>query len=207
MTGEMTMATERQPDARAGGSSFWTSATGIVSAIAALITALVGAFALLQSVRSGQSADQTAKDPAGGQAAATASAGSPATSHAPAPVAAGAPIFNDDFIFDNDGVDLDGSPAPIPHPASGADAYSADTTMESMNRVRFVKWTDPADPGRDDCARKVALLGQSSVTIDVNTRVCLKTDRGRIVFLTVKTHQSSSASAWLVHAVIWTGTE
>jgi hypothetical protein len=45
------------------------------------------------------------------------------------------------------------------------------------------------------------------VTIDVNTRVCLKTDRGRIVFLTVKTHQSSSASAWLVHAVMWTGTE
>ena len=70
------MTTERQPDAPARGDSFWTSATGIVSALAALITALVGAAALFYTVRSGQPAEQTAKDPAGGLVgASTSSAG------------------------------------------------------------------------------------------------------------------------------------
>jgi hypothetical protein len=200
--GEMTMTTERQPDAPARGDSFWTSATGIVSALAALITALVGAAALFYTVRSGQPAEQTAKDPAGGLVGASTSSAAPATSRAQRPPAAGTSIYDDDFVIGNDSVDLDGGPPPISHPVGlGADIYSAGTTLEAMSGARMVKWTGSGDPGRDDCAARVTSLGERSVTVDVNTRVCLKTDGGRIVFFTVKSH--AQGSAWTAHVVIW----
>jgi hypothetical protein len=195
----MIMTTERQPDTPARGGSFWTSATGIVSALAALITALVGAAALLYTVRSGQPAEQTAKDPASGLAGAPTQTGAPASSHAQPP-AAGTPIFNDELIVPNASVDLDGPPF-HQKPFSGADIYSAGTTMGGMSGALMVKWTGSGDPGRADCAGKVDSLGEKSVTVDVGTRVCLKTDKGRIVFFTVLS--APNDFDWKVHAVIW----
>jgi hypothetical protein len=198
----MIMTTERQPDVPARDGSFWTSATGIVSAVAALITALVGAAALLYTVRSGQSADPTVKDPAGALSRTSAPAGGPATSHAQPPADAGTKIYDDDLIISNDSVDLDGNPRPVRHPTGlGADIYSAGPTMWGMGGAQIMKWTGP-DPGREDCAGKVATLDEESVTVDVGTRVCLKTDGGRIVFFKVLSAVPNS-SDWKVHAVIW----
>jgi hypothetical protein len=70
-----------------------------------------------------------------------------------------------------------------------------------MSGALMVKWTGSGDPGREDCAGKVDSVGENSVKVDVRTRVCLKTDKGRIVFFTVLS--APNDFDWKVHAVIW----
>ncbi|HEX8632107.1 MAG TPA: hypothetical protein VF755_28445, partial [Catenuloplanes sp.] len=81
-----------------------------------------------------------------------------------------------------------------------SDGYLNGSAYDSFWGSGVVLWTGEAGPSRDDCADRLETHGQEAVDIDARSRICLKTNQGRIVFLKVLRRDGDG---YLAEATLW----
>lgn len=195
-----------QPETKTGGSSFWTSLPGLLTAISGLLTALVAVGAFIYQI------DGSDKDDASAAAGATPTSatrvtGSPAPASSPGVAAeTDAPLWHNTLIFTNDGVDFDTDP-PNTKPGGGLDVYDAGNNQISPggNDARVAKWTGSGTPTAADCAdllTREGILNTDSVPkFYEGAKFCLRTNgAGKIVLITFLGQKSGNNR---IDATVW----
>lgn len=187
---------------------FWQSMAGMITAIAALITALVGVGAFIYQTRS-TTPDQPAATGAGTAPHSSAPAARPSDPGTP-PVTADADLAGSGpytLGFTNYGVDLDADP---PRAATRSDTsidiYDGGGSIESYPiRAHLANWSQPKDPGRADCANLLNSFPVVSAKYIKGSRYCVWTrDERHIAF--VKFVEEVDADTWKIQVIVWPGT-
>ncbi|MFE9919264.1 hypothetical protein ACFYPG_29320 [Micromonospora sp. NPDC005553] len=189
---------------------FWQTMAGMLTAVAALITAIVGAAAFVHQI-GGFGAD-------GGQQTATGTtatpsiaprsaetAGAQATSPRAAPVeGAGAGPY--ELLFTNNGVDLDADPPKVATgPDPSIDIYDAGTLMTSYPAwPGLAKWPRPSAPQRQDCLSLLNSFATSNSRFVKGSRYCVRT-QGDLHVAAVEFVEPMSGG-WKIRVTVWPGT-
>jgi hypothetical protein len=94
-------------------------------------------------------------------------------------------VWRGEILLDDTPRDFDHEP-----PARGnysidlnSDAYLQGSTYQKFWGGPVVLWRAKADPDRDDCAVRLETHGVERVSVDRRSRVCLRTNQGRIVLI------------------------
>ncbi|MGW5559552.1 hypothetical protein ACWER9_20325 [Micromonospora sp. NPDC003944] len=184
---------------------FWQTMTGMLTAIAALITAIVGAAAFVHQI-GGFGADgghqvattpSVALDPAG-------TAGAQATPTRVAPVeGAGAGPY--ELLFTNNGVDLDADPPKVAAgPDPSIDIYDAGALLKSYPAwPGLAKWDQPGTPQRQDCLSLLNSFPTTDSRFVKGSRYCVRT-QGDLHVAVVEFVQPMSG-AWKIRVTVWPG--
>ncbi|MFI6239289.1 hypothetical protein ACIBEF_05365 [Micromonospora sp. NPDC050795] len=185
---------------------FWQTMAGMLTAVAALITAIVGAAAFVHQV-DGFGADG-GQQTSTGTTATPSSAGTAGAQATPSRAAAveGAGAGPYELLFTNNGVDLDADPpkvAAVPDPS--IDIYDAGTLMTSYPAWSgLAKWAQPGAPQRQDC---LALLNSSATSNSryvKGSRYCVRTQGDQHVAAVEFVEPMSGG--WKIRVTVWLGT-
>lgn len=180
--------------------SFWATAPGVMTGVAALATALVTVLAFLGFGGHGSdssNAPATAATQGRPQAATATTAGGPVP-------AAGARVVWQGQLLLNNAVDFDATP-PDRNPGSTEIDVSVDDMSQGPHLIETFDggaiWDRGGTPTEQQCADKLASSSVTQVLLDVGTQVCLNTSGGtRVVLLTVLKVNPDSYS---ISATIW----
>jgi hypothetical protein len=181
---------------------------GMITAIAGLITALVGAAAFIYQLHGSPAADQ---QPAATPTTATAShTAQPAvrTSAPPAPPpatdtepAGSGPYL---LLFTNDGADLDADP-PKQAAAPDIDIYDGDGSIVSYPTwPGLARWSQSKAPSRADCASLLNGFGVDHASFTKGSRFCVRT-RDEKHFAYVE-FVGPAEGGWKIRVTVWPGT-
>lgn len=185
---------------------FWQSMAGLLTAIAALITALVGAAAFVYQVGGfGAGGDQGAAGTPSAEpgAARTASA---ETTPPPTGAAANAGTGPHELLFNNNGVDLDADPPKVATDSDPSiDIYDGGGSIQSYPIWSgLAKWDQSGAPSRQGC---ISLLN-SFATISSNYvkggRYCVHT-QGDLHVAFVEFIEPIGGG-WKIRVMVWPGT-
>ncbi|GAA5189487.1 hypothetical protein GCM10023322_42450 [Rugosimonospora acidiphila] len=188
---------------------FWRSMAGMMTAGAALITALVGVAAFIYQVSGSNTGQPATTGPAPASvppAAATGPAIAPSTDTASAPIAtddAGSGPFT--VLFNNNGVDLDADP---PSVAGGSDPsidiYDGAGSIQSYPIWSgLAKWTQPGNPGRADCLTLLNGFATVSAAYIKGSQFCVRTRDNRHVALVEFVEPTDGG--WKIRVTVWPG--
>ncbi|MBB5867903.1 hypothetical protein F4553_001282 [Allocatelliglobosispora scoriae] len=163
--------------------SFWTSFAGVLTAIAALLSALVAAGTLIYQVVGDDDAPVAAVDsaPASARPEADPATTAPDTS-APVEPVGGLP-WTGPLTFDNSGVDFDVTP-PSSRLSTGIDVYDGGGHIVAygVGLKNVARWNQAAAPTARDCADLLRSHGVSQAAFDQGAVFCVRTrGAGRIV--------------------------
>ncbi|GAA1754499.1 hypothetical protein [Luedemannella helvata] len=184
---------------KGNGGSFWTSLSGVMTAAATLLTAVVGACALVYQIAKDDPASQSAPP---GQSAAqpdqdTTQTRAPRTTAAAVDVATA--LWHDTLSIGNSGVDFDVSP-PNTKGGGALDIYDAGNVLSSPGD-NIAKWTKTGQPTAADCADVLDRNAVNNIRVDVGVRFCLRTTKtGRIVYIRVLGENDDRPE---VEATVW----
>jgi len=166
---------------------------GMVLSLALLGLCAWGGIVVVRAIGSGSDG---ADPPTGSSAAASPPASRPAAPET-APV-----VWRDELRLDGLPKDFDTEP-----PTRGnfstdlrSDAYLDGSTYRKYFGGTLALWVEKAAPDRDDCATRIETHGRPAVSIVRGSRVCLRTDRGRIVLLEIGRRDDD---AYLATATLW----
>ncbi len=181
-------------------SSFWRTLPGVMTAVAAMITALVGAAAFLYQV-AGPDDGHGAVDenppatrrtlnhpPTGGSDSGDADPARPL-----------------DLLFTNDGVDLDADPpVSAPEVAPDMDIYDGDGSIESYPIWHgLARWSQPGTPSRDDCVTLLRDFAIEDAPFTRGSAFCVRT-RGQRHYAFVQ-FVAQVEGGWRIRGTIWPG--
>ncbi|MFB9237527.1 hypothetical protein ACFFWC_18550 [Plantactinospora siamensis] len=201
-------------DQRRGGppsTPFWQSLSGVLTAVAALITALVGAAAFLYQVVHGAGTGGHA--PAGGVAATpsvslTAGAQPAASETKPSAAAQGETRGAGPYelLFNNNGVDLDADPPKVATgPDSSIDIYDGGGSIESFPIWSgLAKWDKPGAPSRQACISQLNSFATIGSRYAKGSRYCVHT-RGDLHVAYVE-FVKADGDGWRIRVTVWPGT-
>ncbi|MCG5464135.1 hypothetical protein MED01_002298 [Micromonospora sp. MED01] len=155
---------------------FWQTMAGMLTAIAALITAIVGAAAFVHQI-GGFGADggqQTSTGATSTPSIAPSSAGTTPTRPGPVDRAGAGPY---EVLFANNGVDLDADPPKVATaPDPSIDIYYAGTLLQSYPAWSgLAKWDKPGAPQRQDCISQLNSFATSNSRFAKGSRYCVRT--------------------------------
>jgi hypothetical protein len=188
---------------------------GMITAVAALITALVGVAAFIYQVHGGAPAPDQQAAAAGATTtprttAPVARPSDPATSSAPAAPPAAADAAGSgpfDLLFTNNGADLDADP---PKAATGSDS-SIDIYDGTGGQIvsypvwsGLAKWSESKNPGRADCTTLLNGFAVSTAVYTKGSRFCVQTREQRHFALVEFVEPMDGG--WKIRVTIWPGT-
>jgi hypothetical protein len=187
----------------------WTTIAAMLGGIAALLTAIVGTLTFITTQlngkdKNGPSADQ----PSTAQTTALQPMGTPvatSTTNGQAPQAAWTQVWTGSFLFDNNGVNFDHEP-PLRNAGGAFQVYSGGSSAIAAGlgsgRIRLASLPSGTAATPDACAERLDNYSTSSVDLDEGRRVCVRTERGRVVLMKINGGPDDKL-AWDVTATIW----
>ncbi|MFI5834699.1 hypothetical protein ACIA5A_13585 [Micromonospora sp. NPDC051300] len=184
--------------------SFWQSMAGMLTAVAALITALVGVAAFLHQVTGGGSAAAPATPTS--NASAPARSVDRGTSLPPAATPENAAAGPFELLFNNNGVDLDADPPRVATRSDPEiDIYDGGGSIQSFPIwAGLARWSRAGTPSREDC---LALLnGYATVdsTYRKGSRYCVHTRED--VHVAFVEFVAPIEGGWKIRVTVWPGT-
>ena len=185
---------------------FWKSLAGILAAVAAMITALVGVASLVYQIGGFKPASNADLGPSPEITSANTSihpraATSASASHDDIPSAG--PY---ELLFNNNGDDLDADPPRVATgPDTSIDIYDGGGSIQSYPIWSgLAKWTRPGKPSRNDCIAAINSFASMSFTYIKGSRYCVHTRGERhIAFIEFV---APEGDGWRIRVVTWPGT-
>jgi hypothetical protein len=161
------------PEVRTHRRTFWAT-TGIATIVAAVIGAIA-------TVLAGKGPDERPPAvPASTVAPAAGAAPGPATTGPATTAAAASGIFwQGSFVF-HTYVDFDSAP-----PQNDAGELTQDVKGNLLVYNDGSVWTGAAPPTKEQCADQIATRATDQIPLDAGTRVCYRTEGGRVVYFEV----------------------
>ncbi|QLQ37296.1 hypothetical protein [Micromonospora robiginosa] len=192
------------PRGAAPRTSFWQSMAGMLTAVAALITALVGVAAFLHQVTGGGSA----APPATRSSASSAPPRAAGQETSPPPVTApeGAAAGPFDLLFNNNGVDLDADPPRVAtRPDTGIDIYDGGGSIQSYPVwAGLARWSRAGTPTREDCLALLNGFATIDSTYRKGSRYCVHTrEEVHVAFVEFV---APVEAGWKIRVTVWPGT-
>jgi hypothetical protein len=114
-------------------------------------------------------------------------------------------LWRGEVLLDGTPVDFDEEPPRRGNTSTDleSDALVNGSEYQLLWSSRAVTWSEQGDPDRDGCGNRLETHGVSAVPIDARSRICLRTNRGRLVYLKVLGRDSDGYNA---QATLWNST-
>ncbi|MCZ7436063.1 hypothetical protein O7598_06645 [Micromonospora sp. WMMC241] len=184
--------------------SFWQSLAGVLTAVAGLITALVGVAAFVYQVAGGGSAaaPPTRSSNASAPARAVGTGTSP-PSATPSDSAGAGPF---ELLFNNNGVDLDADPPKVATRSDpDIDIYDSGGSIQSFPIwAGLARWSAAGVPSRQDCLSLLNSFATIDSTYRKGSRYCVHT-RGDVNVAFVE-FVAPIEGGWKIRVTVWPGT-
>lgn len=176
----------------------WSAIAALLGGAAALITAVVGVLTFVFTQIGHGPAGPTATPKAPGRTPAQTAPTTPTTPTTEQ--AAWRMVWQGPFLFDNNGVNFDHEP-PL-RDGGGLQVYSGGDSAVAAARIGIAALPSGAATTPAACADRIVRYSTGSVRLDKGTRVCVRTDLGRIALMVFEGNVPNTLD-WEVNATIW----
>jgi hypothetical protein len=190
---------------KSGGSSFWTSLPGLLTAISGLLTAVLAVCAFIYQISGSGDDDPHANTQTAPDTSTPASRTTATTKAAASPTAAAGtdePMWQGKLLFGNPGVDFDTVPPTVG--GDHMDFYDVDDYRIAGlgSDARLAKWTGGGTPTAAQCANLVAREGTDTAQkYFQGAKFCLRSKDAQMIVLV--TFLGPKSGAYQIDATVW----